>query len=356
MPVESVCALSDSRDVPNRVSKSRIMPWNWDPILRRSLVFLSAVIVMGTSGYTWIEGWSPWQSFFFTLITLTTVGYGDYGISPRGEQFTALVMVGGIATASYCLAQILEFVTTRALKPQRKIMKHIQRLSDHHIVCGAGSMGERVIERLESQGQVVVAIDIDSKIVERIQDRGLVALAGDCTSDKVLHDAGITRAASLAAVTDSDAINAMICLSAHAIAPDLPIVARAEDIGSETKLRRAGAKTVISPTMYGGDGIAEFMARPDVARIMFGDGGCASTIECPMRVMEIKIRGTETATLDTVAAFEKAHPSLAVVAIRSPQGGLELTPAKDSPLSAGDGVMVAGLVMDLGQLVGSAAA
>lgn len=336
------------------MAQSRLMPWNWDPILRRSLVFLIAVIVMATGGYTWIEGWSPWRSFFFTLITLTTVGYGDYGLSPSGERFTAIVMVGGIATASYCLAQILEFVTTRALRPERKIMQHIRRLSGHHVVCGAGSMGERVIERLEAQGEVVVMIDRDLSVVERMRDRGLVALCGDCTSDKVLHEAGITRARSLAAVTDSDAVNAMICLSAHAIAPDLPIVARAEDTGSETKLRRAGAQTVISPTMYGGDGIAEFMARPDVARIMFGRGGAASSVDCPVRIMEIKIPEADAKAAPSVADFERTNPSLTVVAVRH-AGDLRVTPTKDHPLAAGDGVLVAGLVSDLGSLVHCAA-
>lgn len=327
------------------------MPWRWDPILRRSLVFLAAVITMGTFGYTWIEGWSPWRSFFFTLITLTTVGYGDYGLTPTGEKFTAVVMVGGIATASYCLTQILEFITTRAMKPERKIMQQIRRLRGHHIVCGAGAMGCRVIERLETQGEVVVAIDADPRVVEKLRDRGLVALCGDATSDATLHEAGIERAASLAATTISDAVNALVCLSARAIAPELSIVARAEHSGSETKLRRAGAQTVISPTKYGGDGIAEFMARPEVARIMFGEGGSACAIESPMRVMEIKVREAEADAVNTVSAFEIKHPALMVVAVRTSDGTVEIKPPKDRGLHAGDGIMVAGLVNDLGSLV-----
>lgn len=349
-------AMSDSRLVWDRLKKSRAMPWNWDPILRRSMIFLAAVIVAGTGGYTWIEDWSPWRSFFFTLITLTTVGYGDYGLTPTGEKFTAFVMVGGIATVSYCLTQILEFITTRAMKPERKIMQQIQRLSGHHIVCGAGSMGRRVIERLEAQGEVVVAIDSDPQIVEQIRDRGLVAMQGDATSDKTLHDAGIERAKSLAAVTVSDAANALICLSAHAIAPELPIVARAEHTGSATKLRRAGAQTVISPTMYGGDGIAEFMARPDIARIMFGDGGSDSSVDCPMRVMELTINQPEATAGGSVAAFELAHPNLTVVAVRGVKGEFDVKPDKERSLGVGDSVMVAGLVMDLGMLVRNQAA
>ena len=339
-----------------RIGKSRILPSQWNPILRRSLVLLTGVVIMGTSGYHWIEGWSVWQSFFFTLITLTTVGFSDYGLSEAGEQFTAVVMIGGIATMSYCLTQIVEFITARAMRPERKAMQQIRKLSGHHVVCGAGSMGLRVIERLETQGEVVVAVDADPLVVERLRDRGLVAMCGDATSDKTLYDAGIERASSLAAVTNSDAVNALICLSSHAIAPELQIVARAEDTGSETKLRRAGAQTVISPTMYGADGIAEFMARPDVARIMFGEGGSASSVDSPMRVVELKIHAAEADTVQSVAAFEVSHPSLTVVAVRGAAGGLVAKPPKDRELCAGDSVLVAGLVMDLGALIRNKAA
>ena len=302
------------------------MPWRWDPLLRRAFVFLAGVMVVGTAGIHWIEGWSVWHAFFFTLITLTTVGYTEYGLSEAGERFAAVIMLGGIATASYCLAQIVEFITVRAMHPERKTMQQIRRLSGHHIVCGAGSMGQRVIERLEAQGEVAVAIDPDQSVVDRLRERGLIALCGDATSDSVLRDAGIENARALAAVTDSDPVNAMVCLTAHAVAPDVSIVARAGERASETKLRRAGASSVISPTIYGGDGIAEFMARPDIARVMFGDHATEPGASNPMRIVEVRIAPGDAAAGGTIGAFAASHPTLSVVACRSADGAIEMKP------------------------------
>ena len=325
-------------------------PGTWDPHLRRAFVLLAGVAVLGTAGIHWIEGWSVWHSFFFTLITLTTVGYTEYGLSDAGEHFAALIMLGGIATASYCVAQIIEFITSRAVRPERKTMQQIRRLSGHHIVCGAGSMGCRVIERLESQGEVVVAIDLDESIVEKLREKGHIALKGDATSDSLLYQAGIDRAQSLAAVTASDAHNALVCLTAHAIAPELMLVARAHDIESETKLRRAGASTVISPTIYGGDGIAEFMARPDAARVMFGDSGTDTATTNPMRILEVEIDAGTPSVDTTISAFAELHPTLTVVAYRGPSGAFEIKPDQGRVLREGDSLMVAGLVADLGSL------
>lgn len=323
------------------------MPWRWDPRLRRALILLAGICIGGTAGIHWIEGWSVWKSFFFTLITLSTVGYTEYGLSPRGEVFAAFIMIGGIATASYCLTQIAGSIATRAMHPERKAMQQIRRLRGHHIICGAGSMGRRVIDRLEAQGEVVVAIDIDEQKVERLRDRGLLVLCGDATSDTLLLQAGIERARSLAAVATSDAINAMVCLTGRALSADISIVTRSHNIESETKLRRAGAQTVISPTIYGGDGIAEFMARPDIARVMFGGGGTDTTISNPMRIIDIEVEPGDPNDGLEIGLFADRYPTLTVVALRPQHGAYDMKPAPDRVIVAGDTVMVAGLVADL---------
>ena len=331
-------------------------PARWDPRLRRALVLLAGLWIAGTAGIHWIEGWSVWKSFFFTLITLSTVGYTEYGLSPRGEVFAALIMIGGIAAASYCLTQIAGSIATRAMHPERKAMQQIRRLRGHHIICGAGSMGRRVIDRLESQGEVVVAIETDGDTADRLRERGLIVLRGDATADAVLHQAGIERAASVAAVTASDAVNAMICLTARALAGDLRIVARAHSVESETKLTRAGAQTVICPTIYGGDGIAEYMARPDVARVMFERDGADTATANPMRIIEVVIEEGSAQAGSTIGDFAAAHPTVTVVACRPVCGAIEMKPDADRVLATGDSVMVAGLVTDLGVFRGTRAA
>lgn len=317
---------------------------------------LGLVLMFGTSGYTWIEGWTPWRAFFFTLVTLTTVGYGDGGISTQGEQFTALVMLGGIATASYCLAQIVQFITHRALRPEKRIMKQINRLSGHHIVCGAGRIGLRIIQRLESEGQVVVAIDTDADVVERLRDRGIPAFRGDATTDLALHEAGIERAQTLAAVTPSDPGNAMICLTARAIAPDLRLIARAEDETSTAKLRRAGATSVLSPTVYGGDGIAEFMARPNVAELMYGRTGACEGHEQTVRFSEFGVSEASPYAGQSIREVGTANPRVAIIGVRREGGEIEMRPKSERLLIGGDTLLVVGQPGDFVELRAATAA
>ena len=68
--------------------------------LIRAITLLASIFVISVCGLMWIEGWDLWRAFFFTLITVTTVGYGDEGISVVGQRFATLLLVGGIGTAS----------------------------------------------------------------------------------------------------------------------------------------------------------------------------------------------------------------------------------------------------------------
>ena len=308
-----------------------------DPIVMRSGVLIACVVLLGTAGYTWIEGWSPWRSLFFTLVTLTTVGYGDYGLSEAGERFTAVLMIGGIGTVSYTATSAVHRVMVRATHPERQMLEKIKKMSGHTIVCGLGRTGERVIDRLRREGAEVVAIDNDPKKVESSRERGLIALEGDASGDAALEDAGALRAAAVAAVTSSDAVNALICLSAGAIAPGLRVIARAEDESSIRKLERAGAASVLSPSVYGGDGIAEQLLRPEAAKLMpglQGDGG--------VQFSEMLIGEHSVFAGRTIASVGREHPRMVIIAAGCAGGDLTVRPESDRVLQAGDVLVVAG--------------
>lgn len=316
-----------------------MLPWNWDPIIQRSMALCALVVLLGTAGYTWIENWTPWESLFFTLVTLTTVGYGDYGLSSAGERFTAIVMIGGIGTVSYAASQFISHAATCAIKPERRMLSKAAQLSDHHIVCGLGRTGQRIIDRIHAEGIPLVTIDSDEDLVASARDHGHIALRGDATHDELLVAAGIERAKTIAAVTSCDSANAMICLSARALAPDAIIIARAEDESSVQKLLRAGATSVINPTRYAGDSIAESMLRPDVADMLYGvnDHACGS-----LKFAELVITQDSPEKGQTIGDLGNANPNLAVVASRSPEGQITMRPDADTPIDAGQILIVAG--------------
>ncbi|MFK7758522.1 MAG: TrkA family potassium uptake protein [Phycisphaerales bacterium] len=322
-------------------------PNNWDPLIRRSILICCSVVLLGTAGYTWIEGWTPWQSLFFTLVTLTTVGYGDYGLTQEGERFTAILMIGGIGSVSYAVSQCIQYATTKALHPEKRMLNLAKKLTNHAIICGYGRTGSRVAERLLQEHVEFVIIDSNMENVERARQDGYIAILGDATTDKSLHEAGIVHAQSVAAVTSSDSANAMICLSVKALKPAAQITARVEDEISIQKLVRAGADSVINPSSYGGDGIAESLVRPDVAELLYGLNHESSG---SLQFAEVKIRKNTTEHQKTIAEIGIKHPKLVFVAARSGMDKVKLRPSSDLKLSEGDVLIVAGTHADIEKL------
>ncbi|MEL7472052.1 MAG: potassium channel protein [Planctomycetota bacterium] len=320
-----------------------------DPTIARALLLIGMVVLVGTTGYSWIEGWSAWKSLFFTLVTLTTVGYGDYGMSEDGQRFTALLMIGGIGTVSYTATQLIQRAMAHAAKPERRMLQQARKMRNHYIVCGLGRTGQHVISKLRDEGVDVVAIDTDSSLVGMMRDRGVIAIERDATSDAAMMLAGIECAAGLAAATASDAVNALICLTARALAPDVNITARAEDDASAFKLKRAGATSVIAPTSYGGDGIAENLLRPEVARLLPG----LQNEGFSLHFAELSIADRSPYRGLSVADVGDAHPRLVFIASRDVDGEVTLRPDPSHVLVEGEVLIVAGTSQDVRGLGGA---
>lgn len=319
----------------------------WDPAIARALAILCVVVLTGTAGYVWIEGWSPQHALFFTIITITTVGFSEYGLSPQGELFTIVVMVGGIGTVSYAAGTLVKRAIAQGLNPEKRMLQRIKSMRDHYIVCGFGRMGQRVARQLIDADVPFVVVDTNEKLIAHARELGMIALGGDATEDGVLEAAGVERAASLTAITSSDAVNAMICLSARAIAPELRIIARAEDEASIRKMTRAGADRVLSPSTHGADGIAQTLLRPDAARVLFGDGG---DIDSALAFAEIAINAGSPFEGRTLRDMGAATPSIVFVAATHPSGEIEMRPSADRPLDSGDILIVAGTNAEIRQL------
>lgn len=335
-------------DTPIVFDNSRI-PIHIDPAVKRALFVSVLVVLFGTAGFTWIEGWSPWQSFFFTLYTLTTVGYGDNGLSEYGERFTAVLMIGGIASISYSLSQIVQFATSKVIDTEKQMINKAHKLHDHVIVCGIGRTGLRVIHRLQEQNIPLVATDTDEHLVKAARDEGIIALIGDSTLDSVLIDAGIKRASAIAATTSSDPTNAMICLTGKALNPDVRIIARAEGDDSVDKLTRAGASAVISPTRFGGDGIAESILHPCIAEVLYGS---SATAEEKLQFRELPITPKSQHAGQQIGEVLKQHPKIVLISIREAQGHFTMRPSGSHLLKAGEFLLVAGLDEDISKLKG----
>ncbi len=227
------------------------------PQLRRALLMAILVVASGTLGFMLTEGWSVWDAFFLTIITITTVGYGDYGMSPGGEALAVGLMLGGIGVITYSLSQLLQATIELTLNSERKMSLLIDRLNDHVIVCGLGRIGRIVCRELAQRNIPFVVIETDEALVDEALECGWIAVKADATEDETLLRCGIERASTVVCAVSQDNVNIVTTLTARDLCPEIKIISRADSPDTVRKIQRAGATEVISPIMVGAQRIAD---------------------------------------------------------------------------------------------------
>jgi voltage-gated potassium channel len=227
-----------------------------------------AIIFLGTIGYMIIEGWGFVDAFYMTVITITTVGFGEpHKLGNAGRIYTTILIMGGIGVVLYLVSMIAEFVVEGRIREvfgRRKLEKKIKTLKDHYIICGYGRVGTTICDILSSKPLNLVIIDNDPKKSELLYKKGLLHVSGEATDEDVLMAAGINNAKGLITALGRDMDNLYITLSARGINPGLFIMARSGDVGSGKKLLRAGADKVVSPYRIGARRMARILLRPTV--------------------------------------------------------------------------------------------
>lgn len=233
-----------------------------------SLSIAILLFIISTIGYRWLENFSWQEAIYMTIITLSTVGFGEvHPLSPAGQVFTTVVIVMGVIIIAVFFGTLTEYIIAGELTgtiKKRRTMRKIKNMNDHYIVCGFGRVGEQVAMELQNLGFGCVVIDQDQSATEICEKKGLVFIRGDATENETLRQAGIDKAKGLVAVLDSDAANVFVVLSARSLNPNLKIVGRSTGDESEEKLRMAGADRVVSPYSMAGYRIVNQLTRPHV--------------------------------------------------------------------------------------------
>jgi len=236
--------------------------------VRLWLVAVLVIAAVGTAGYM-AMGWDLSDAAYMTGITLTTTGYREVReLDGLGRAWTIILGVAGVGIIFGSVGIVAEAFLSDAVSGRREAKRMsdtIDGLADHLILCGYGRVGATVARELAHVGEPFVVIDINPTSLEAAHDDGYLVVSGDATVDAVLLEAGVERARGLITTIDSDANNVYVTLSARSLNPNLFVVARANQEGSEAKLTHAGAKRVVSPYTRAGRQIAELAVRPGVA-------------------------------------------------------------------------------------------
>ena len=317
-------------------------PPRWFRIPVRLIAFISlpvAIIVGGTIGYHWIEGWSWFYSFYVTVITLASLGYGEeQPLSTIGRVFTMVLAVGGVSTFALAGTQLLTLIITGALRDsrnERRMEKRIETLREHVIVCGYGDVGRRVCADLMQAGIPVVVIDRRAEVLPVAAKSGAHTVRGDATTDEVLAQAGIERARALIAAAGTDPENVLITMTARLLRSGLPIVARVEEDVTVSKLMRAGANLTVSPYAIAGGRMAQAILRPAVSELIEGVGE-AGHAHLHLEEQLVDPGGPMDGQTVGGSGLRQDGGGLILVAIKHRDGRLAFDPEDDAPVVAGD--------------------
>jgi len=237
------------------------------------LFLLIGVMTAGTFGFMIIEEWNFVDSFFMTIITISTVGFGAvHPLSPEGMMFTSILIISSFGTFAFAINSITSFLAGGEYKRflmERKEMKEFDKLRNHVIICGFGRVGLQVALDLKAHHTPFVIIENDRSIIEEYEnEHNFLFLVGDSTLDENMIKAGIHNAKALISCLPKDADNLYVVLSGKELNKKLLIVSRASNQSTVNKLKIAGAENVIMPNAIGGSHMASLISTPDVVEFI----------------------------------------------------------------------------------------
>tara|TARA_B110000091_G_scaffold206660_1_gene243791 strand:+ start:368 stop:1366 length:999 start_codon:yes stop_codon:yes gene_type:complete len=313
--------------------------------INKTLFLVFTIILLGIAGYMVLSDYSFVDALYMTVITITTVGFGEVKpFTPEEKIFTVFLILTSITVFGYAVSTFSEYLVSGKLFEQfkhRKVEKKIKSLKGHTIVCGFGRNGKQAILKLKNYNQQLVVVEKDKEIVAELDVNNLLNIQGDATLDETLLRAGIKNAATLITALPSDADNLFVVLTANQLNSTCKIISRASNESSYSKLKIAGASNVIMPDKLGGDHMASLVVTPDV--IEFVD--------------RLTIEGETTANLEEVAVDDlpkkyinktildldlRRETGCTVIGIRTPDRDYIINPEAATVLTIGSSLIVLG--------------
>ncbi len=308
---------------------------------------LMGLLTIGTIGYYILEKnnpnaeWDLFQAIWMTVTTLTTVGYGDGGMGITGRAFTIFLLIGGFGLFFYSVTIATSFLVEGQLLiffKQRKMIRTVEKISNHYIICGLGDTGVHVLDEMLETEANFVGIEIEEERLEHLTEtREFLHLHGDATDDDVLLRAGIVRAQGLVACLSRDQDNLFVVISAKKLNPNLRVVSKAVEHNSPGKLVTAGADEVVLPDHIGGIRLASGILQPHLIDFFTKiRGGQQST-----RFSEAIIQpGSPLDGISLQEAHIQEQTGLVVIAIRNKDGTFSYNPHDDKRIAAGDAIFI----------------
>ena len=338
----------ESRTIPFMVTTGQRAAWFRRPLVLATAM-LAAWLALGTAWYGLVEGFPALDALYQAVTTLTTVGFEEIRpLDSSGRIFTIVFILLGIGLLFYVAGAMVDQFLMGSLAELLNRPRNREgggAVHGHFIICGFGRAGEAVAEELAAHRELIVVIDPDERRQAVALQHGYRTVPrtvlGDAARDATQREAAVERAKTLIAVTESDAVNTLITLTARSLNPEIFVAAGVRDDSTEAHLKQAGANRVFSLHRIAGRRIALAALQP--MPVDFVDTEPVSGREYVQLLGELIVRDEGSAlagsTIGEAFAGLEATP---VLAIERVNGELIKSPDASAAIQAGDRLLLYG--------------
>lgn len=311
-----------------------------------SLAALFSILAIGVMGFMFIEGYSWLESFYMTVITVSTVGFKEVRpLSDEGQLFTAFLIISSFGIFAYAISMLTRSVLSGELGSYYKVYRlesQIEKLSDHIIICGYGRNGRRAARKLSAYNQKYIVVENDEDIVQTyLFESETLYIKGDATQDEILERAGINRAKSILSTLSKDADNLYVMITARELNPNINTISRAANESAEKKLKAVGANHVVMPEGVGGAHMATLVMSPNIVEFldyMSVEGSSAINLE------EVEVRQL-TDRMDSMELKDLAlrqQTGCSIIGLKTPEGEYIINPGAGTRITPHSRLFVLG--------------
>lgn len=316
--------------------------------LATAFFLLVVTVGIGVVGFQFWEGYNLLDAFYMTVITMSTVGYAIEGtgeLTDGGKLFVILLIVSTIGTFLYVINTITTLVVEgeiRSIFKVYRVNQEISKLKDHIVVCGLGRNGRQAVEELRQEGVSFLVIENDEAVISRyleLHPKDLI-LQGDATEEELLRQARVEVARGVITALASDAANVFVTLTIRQLNPTVPVASRASNESSISKLKIAGATSVILPNILGGRKMARVITKPalvDFIDLITGQG------KFPMSLDQVDCGHGSPMVGKSLRELDiRSRTGALVLGTQHPNGQFELNPNVNMVIQEGEKLFVIG--------------
>lgn len=312
---------------------------------KKAIILFLLLLISGCSGYMYLEGYSFIDGLYMTIISITTVGYGEvHTLSPEGKLFTISLILIGVGYVGYIASNSIAFIVNGELNNifrKKKMNKMIGDLKEHIIVCGYGRVGRESCLQLLEEKQEFVVIEKELDRVQLALKKGFLAIYGDSTEENVLNKAEVSRAKGLITTLSNTSENTFVTLAVKEINENIFVVAGGTDERSEKILYRAGVDKVISPARIGGKKMVSTICHSPTLELIVS---LVQDRSVDIKFAEIVLKKGSSLIDKTLVGsnIKKLTDGIMVVGIKPIDSGINLNPAPDTVFNAEDKLILLG--------------